>query len=365
MPARHLLSLSVLVGCTTPGDDTDTSPGTTEVVGVQTIEVDGREVEVWYPASADADAPFDEVAFEDALSASVLERLGDPVLARIPTIAVRDAAPRSGPYPAIVFSHGFGGTREQSVTLTAHLAAQGFIVASTDHRGRSLMDFVPCVFTDPPEDGCDLTLDDPAPPDLLALADWLDDGADGLPVDPTPGYGLFGHSAGGGSTVTVGNEDPRFTALAPMAGGGAITRSDVATQRWAGTCDGIVEAAGSLEAHEASATGAYFELLGAGHLAFSDLCALDLGGIVDDLAQRDDVNMVLLAQAEQLAVDGCVGAPVVPELARCDADAFLPLERSELLVKEELAAFFTLALQGEGEGASTADRDDLRVFTSR
>ncbi len=332
-----------------------------EGVGVTTVEVDGLDVEVWYPASVRADAPTEEVAFEDVLSTSVLERLGDPELARIPTRAVRDAPVLDGPHPAILFSHGFGGTRQQSVTLTTHLAAQGFVVLATDHRGRSLLDFVPCVFTDPPEDGCDLAFDDPAPPELAALADWLDEGADGLPIDPGPGYGLFGHSAGGGSTVTVGNDDPRFSALAPMAGGGAITRDDVAVQRWAGTCDGIVPAAGSLSAHEASVTGSLLELLGAGHLAFSDLCALDLGGIVMQLAARDDVNPLLLAQAEQLAVDGCPGAPVVSPLEGCESTEFLDLERSEALLKEELAAFFLQALKGQGPGPRTADTDDLRV----
>jgi len=352
--------LCLAVACASNPDDNDAQPPV-ESVGVMTVDVGGLDVEVWYPASVAADAPTEEVAFEDVLSTSILDRLGNPQLARIPTPAVRDAAVRGGPHPAIVFSHGFGGTRQQSVTLTTHLAAQGFVVLATDHRGRSLMDFVPCVFTDPAEDGCNLSFDDPAPPDLTALADWLDDGADGLPIDPGPGYGLFGHSAGGGSTVTVGNDDPRFTALAPMAGGGAITRDDVAVQRWAGTCDGIVPASSSLDAHGASATGSYLEVLDAGHLAFSDLCALDLGGIVAQLSERDDVNPVLLAQAEQLAVDGCPGAPVVADLEGCDATTFLDLERSEELLKEELAAFFLLALRGEGDGARTTDTDDLRV----
>lgn len=332
-----------------------------DVVGVQTIQVGDRDVEVWYPARAAPDAPTDEVAFDAVLSSSILERLGAPDLPRIPTVAVRDASPREGPFPAILFSHGFGGTRQQSVTLAAHLASQGFVVAATDHRGRALMDFVPCVFVDPPEDGCALSFDDPGPADLAVLADWLDEGADGWPVDPSPGYGLFGHSAGGGSTVTVGNDDPRFSALAPMAGGGIVTRADVAVQRWAGSCDGIVPASGSLEAHEASASGAYLELLGAGHLAFSDLCALDLGGIVEQLAARDDTSAVLLAQAGQLAVDGCPGAPVVADLEGCDADAFLDLDRSESLLKDELAAFFLDALMGEGSGPSQEDRDALRV----
>ena len=79
------------------------------------------------------------------------------------------------------------------------------------------------------------------------------------------------------------------------------------------------------------------------------------------LSERDDVNPLLLAQAEQLAVDGCPGAPVVPGLEGCDTDAFLDLERSETLLKDEFSAFFLEALSGEGPGPRTTDTDDLRV----
>src|SRR5262245_52814877 len=35
--------------------------------------------------------------------------------------AVRDAAPRDGAYPLVVFSHGFGAHRRQSTFLCTHL----------------------------------------------------------------------------------------------------------------------------------------------------------------------------------------------------------------------------------------------------
>ncbi len=49
-----------------------------------------------------------------------------------------DAAPYpdSGPYPLLVFSHGYGGSGLSSVFLTEKLAARGWIVAAPDHSDR-------------------------------------------------------------------------------------------------------------------------------------------------------------------------------------------------------------------------------------
>jgi predicted dienelactone hydrolase len=43
---------------------------------------------------------------------------------------------RHGPYPLLVFAHGYGGTGLSSVFLTEQLAAQGWIVVAPDHHDR-------------------------------------------------------------------------------------------------------------------------------------------------------------------------------------------------------------------------------------
>ncbi len=43
-----------------------------------------------------------------------------------------------GPYPLIVFSHGLGGLRLQSLFYTEHLASYGFVVMAADHPGSTL-----------------------------------------------------------------------------------------------------------------------------------------------------------------------------------------------------------------------------------
>ncbi|HUD17506.1 MAG TPA: hypothetical protein VMQ59_09590, partial [Acidimicrobiales bacterium] len=43
-----------------------------------------------------------------------------------------------GPFPVVLFSHGYGGYPEQSSFLTDHLATWGFVVVAPDHRSRDL-----------------------------------------------------------------------------------------------------------------------------------------------------------------------------------------------------------------------------------
>src|SRR5262249_56282777 len=64
-------------------------------------------------------------------------RRGSPPVMRD---AVRDAGPRPGSYPLVMFSHGFGGHRRQSTFLCTHLASHGYVVAACDHTGNTLFD---------------------------------------------------------------------------------------------------------------------------------------------------------------------------------------------------------------------------------
>lgn len=95
------------------------------VVGVRDYVIEDADrpldVSVWYPASNPDDLP-EEVVY-------------DAVLFEVTGQAIRDAAPDTsgGPYPLVVFSHGAGGFRQQSVYLTEHLASHGFVVIASEH----------------------------------------------------------------------------------------------------------------------------------------------------------------------------------------------------------------------------------------
>jgi len=43
---------------------------------------------------------------------------------------------KQGPYPLVVFSHGYGGCATSNVFFTEYLASQGFVVAAPDHADR-------------------------------------------------------------------------------------------------------------------------------------------------------------------------------------------------------------------------------------
>ena len=88
------------------------------------------QVTVWYPALYPAGAP-ESTTYDTGFF---------PLLGQ----AIRDAAPdpSHGPYPLVIFSHGAGGFRYQSVFFTEHLASYGFVVIAADHPGSTTRDFL-------------------------------------------------------------------------------------------------------------------------------------------------------------------------------------------------------------------------------
>ena len=199
-------------------------------VGVRTIDFEGERLEVWYPAASSLNGKStDWVDFSDFVPSVFEEHLNiqDP-LPSVPTEAVRDAHIRltNGPVPVLLFSHGFGGMRVQSFGLTSHLASRGYVVVAPDHPGRMLGDVLPCLIS-PPLEGCDLSGfgNDPAIDDLDVAFEWIEWAATQpawRTILDTDRVGLFGHSAGAGSTTTLGQSDERYSALIPMAGGGTV-----------------------------------------------------------------------------------------------------------------------------------------------
>lgn len=71
---------------------------------------------VWYPTDAE---PREHV-------------YGGPARGKVAV----DAAPAAGPWPLLVFSHGYGGGGTASLFFTEALAARGWIVAAPDHNDR-------------------------------------------------------------------------------------------------------------------------------------------------------------------------------------------------------------------------------------
>lgn len=322
-------------------------------VGVATLSTGDVTFEVWYPASDATTGATESPDFDQFLPASFTDHVGGVSFPTFDSGAVRDAALRvpESPYPVVIFSHGFGGMRLQSIDYTAHLASRGYVVLAADHPGRMMGDVLPCLFS-PPLEGCDLSgfgEDDPAVDDVEALLAWTEapDARFAGALDASR-IGLSGHSAGAGTTIEVGDADERIAALLPMAGYGAPAR-DVRTLLMGGTCDAFAEDAASVAAYEQLQNGALVRILDAGHLAFSDLCALDLLGLAEEwLAGRDDLNPTFYSGLLQLASDGCPSA--APTADVCGAEAFLDLEVSAPIVRHYATTFFDAELRATGPG---------------
>lgn len=172
-------------------------------IGVTTVEVsdgpDGRvlPVEIWYPAEVTPDAELARYAL----------MLGPLTLVEVASAngAVRDARTdlAGAPHPLIVFSHGFGGVRFQSVYMTEWLASHGFVVAAPDHVGNTFAELVQQTTALPAA-----TMARLRPEDVSATIDALlahgEDPADPLHrlVDPAR-IGVAGHSFGGYTSMRI------------------------------------------------------------------------------------------------------------------------------------------------------------------
>jgi len=320
-------------------------------VGSQTLAQDDVTLEVWYPTSdAYADAGPQRMDFESFISESFQAQIADFELPDIYGRAVEDAPVRNAGerLPVLLFSHGFGGMRIQSFSLAEHLASRGYIVVAVDHPGRMLTDVLPCLFL-PPLEGCNLSGfgSDPGPSGLASALAWVDQAAADGPfsdiIDPQQ-VATIGHSAGANSVTSFTNSEPRVLATIPMAGG-AVPSREVPTLRMDGSCDGFVAAA-SPSTVNGRPLASFVMLEGAGHLAFSDLCSLDIDGFSTRfLDGRDDLNTALYPQLRGLGTDGCPNAEPRVTAAAC-TDGFMGLEQSNTILNYHSTVFLDDILKG-------------------
>ncbi len=114
-------------------------------VGVTTLELDDRQVEVWYPTrpAAVRGAEHDAYFIRDFTSPAVQSLLPPEINPPFETQAYRDVDAANGRrFPIVLFSHGALSFRLQSTFLTTHLASWGFVVASPDFLERGLQSFL-------------------------------------------------------------------------------------------------------------------------------------------------------------------------------------------------------------------------------
>ena len=288
-------------------------------VGVTTLALpSGPEVEVWYPAAEDGGG---EVSYDtrDFVPESVSALLTADIPAGYTFDGDRDVpASPDGPFPVVLFSHGFSGFRLQSSFLTSHLASHGFVVAAPDHPSRSLEGVLGGTASRDRASSVDELLE------TLELVEGESARTGGLLEGAVDGeqVAALGHSAGGG-TVFLAAADPRIDGYVSMASGagGPDEESDPAYAEvpsffLAGAIDEVVPPA---EATRPAFEGApsptlYWEIEATGHNGFDDFCTFGNGTGVIGIAEQSGLGDLLDAQPELRALgeDGCIppAAPV-------------------------------------------------------
>jgi len=295
----------VAAACSDDGDDDVSSGDTAPVedrsgdaayadegpyaVGITTVPLAGRVVEVLYPAENESGTPAD-------------------VAGQVQGIEVSRDAPASdeGPFPVLLYSHGFASSPLVSSNLQAGIASWGFVVAAPDHIERNTAAVLGRgdARSDPARDV--QTMQE-------ALAGVVNAGAgDGPLAGAVDGerVGSAGHSAGGGTALN------------------ALRLHEVtATVTWAGVDPTdeplpdepvLVLGAESDIAVTGDEQRAVYEALpgpkrlvqldgGAGHATFTDVCPPARQEVIDSGQPRPQGPGILA-----LAFDGCDADDVDP-----------------------------------------------------
>jgi predicted dienelactone hydrolase len=275
-------------------------------VGVTTLTLPtGNLVEVWYPAAEGATGS-DAYDMRDYVPEAIRALLTTDVPATYTSPAVRDSAPADGRFPVVAYSHGLASIRVASTFLTAHLASWGFVVVAPDHPARNLASQLGGATENPPEPADDLR-------DAIAIVTDPAIGGDVAAIADVDQLALIGHSAGGGTILTVAG-DPGVDGYVSMASGrlgdADVSMPDVPSLFLAGEVDAVVPPEERTRpAFEAAPSPSTYMLLdGVGHNGFDDFCTLGGGTGIIGLAEASGLGALLDAQPEfrTLGEDGCV-----------------------------------------------------------
>lgn len=296
------------------------------IAGTTRLDMGGRAVEVWYPAEPSSAEGATKRIFEirDLLPESLKAIVPDDLNPKYETNAyVEIPASDDGPFPLVLFAHGFGAYPTEYQTILTHLASWGFVVAGPDFNERGLI----AAFT--AGGGATTTTLDPAAAqeaaqaridseaaimsqarELLATENAKAGGLLEGAVDTT-NVGTAGHSAGVTSAVAAAASDPNVKTFVAMSGGRAPGASVALPTP---DVPGMVMTGGKDQIASFDNVKGFYDSLNppkrlvviddAGHNSFDDLCVIgaDQGGL---LAIAEKVGIPTPDQLRRLFLDGC------------------------------------------------------------
>jgi dienelactone hydrolase len=275
-----------------------------------------------------------------------------------------ELAAADGPYPLLVFAHGFGGNRTNFTATLAHLASRGFVVAAMDFPSTNLT-----ALSTGTANVVDLI---EQPRDVSFVIDSLLGSGDpaaaafASAVDAER-IGALGHSFGGGTVLlsVFGGPlaDERIDAVAAVApftcvlGAGAFSGRHPPVLVIHGTDDAIANAAWTDETYEfISPPKLLLRIVGADHLGYfsdpvlqglRDSAVLPVLAGAADTSQFEALGEALLATVPGADPDRCSSRPIFPDPAEL-TDPLLPVERQREVTDVFSTAFFEALLHGDG-----------------
>ncbi|MBX3086123.1 MAG: alpha/beta fold hydrolase [Anaerolineae bacterium] len=300
--------------------------------------------------------------------------------------ALRDAPPdpSGGPYPLIVYSHGLGGAKYQSVFYLEQLASYGFVVIAVDHPGSTFGNIT-----------MDAIIENIAlrPLDVLreiAFAEtWNADGGVLAGLIDTDRIGVTGHSFGGYTALSAGgaridfdalrvwcasNPDP---ALQPDEPCGLLQyEQQIATIRgltdiphgiWPATTDPRIKAivlhapwnaVSYQETGLAEVTAPLMVLVGS--VDGSILPERDAYPLYDRVHSTIKAQVVFENANHYIFVDECIPALILIGQHRRCSDEVWDMPRAHDLIDHFSTAFFLMTLKGDADAAQAIDPGTVR-----
>ena len=263
-------------------------------VGVTTLSVGDRKIEVYYPAKPGSTKGKERATYEqtDPIPPEVLAGLPKPPPGTDLTVTIpayRNVAVAGDRFPIVLFSHGAGGWRGVYGYPLSGIASWGFVVASVDFTEYGLLSQFTGGSANDPTRAAKVNAAAKEAIDAVVAENGRAGGRfkGHLAVKQ---IGAVGHSAGGGTMFGL-LDDPRIRSIVGWApvGPKAPVTSTTPTMIIVGSNDIAITPA-SAEASYAmlNAPKRYVQIDEVGHNAFSDAClairnGTDLIGIAKNL----------------------------------------------------------------------------------
>jgi len=303
--ATDEINCSQSLSLTVPSDPAVKGPWP---VGTKTVELQNGQgsllkTEIWYPAlpGSEAGREMERYQLKQFLPAADAAKIPDSVDTLQACDCYRDLPldTHHGPYPAILFIHGTASFRTASLTQAVHWASRGFVVIAADHPYIQLkqlkQNFLGALLAKQARDGANIIKQLHESPDQIAfLRQHID----------LNRIGVAGHSAGGFAAGTL-HSIPGVRVIIPMAGGGVGIGTNESSLVLGAENDGIASYSMQISGYDTTASPKRLVgLANAGHLAFTDICALlpEQGGIIQ-VAENNGVFVPYLLKT--LGRDGC------------------------------------------------------------